>query len=171
MSLNTKKSKAKYKELIMAPKTKAEIEAENKNLRVQLAETKKLIEKILASQPGVTIEDKPKEVRREDNPGEGGGWVIKTPDQTRFDKKTGKTKQVFYSGTTVGIRFVNNYGFVYTSRKGADLIVHRLEHDFGYTVNALGEEAMGEFRNKFDSMQPEEDKTGMEKLSQPQAFG
>jgi len=155
----------------MAPKTKAEIEAENKELREQLAETKKLIEKVMASPLGKEIEDKPKEVRREDNPGEGGGWVIKTPDQTRFDKKTGKTKQVFYSGTTAGIRFVNNYGFVYTSRKDADLIVHRLEHDFGYTVNALGKDAMGEFRNKFDSMQPTEDKTGMEKLAQTQPFG
>ena len=155
----------------MAPKTKVEIELENKSLREQLAETQKTIQKVLASQPGDPLGDKPKEVRREDNPGEGGGWVIKTPDQTRFDKKTGKTKQVFYSGTTAGIRFVNNYGFVYTSRKGADLIVHRLEHDFGYTVSALGKEAMGEFRNKFDSMQPTEDKTGMEKLAQPQAFG
>jgi len=156
----------------MPPKTKAQIEQENEELREQLSETNKKIEKVLAMQMGKpTDEDKPKQVIRDDNPGAGGGWVIKTPDQMRYDKKTGQKKQVFFNGETEGVRFVNSYGFVYTNRKSADLTVHRLEHDFGYTVTALDKETMGEFRSQFDNMQPEEVKTGMEKLAQPQMMG
>ena len=137
-------------------------------------EIDKLREELLASQSGKLkpkVDNSPKQVLRDDNPGAGGGWVIKTPEQSRFDKKTGKTTQVFYNGTTSGIHFVNSYGFVYTSKKGADLIVHRLENDFGYTITPLDKDTMAEFRSQFDNMQPEEVKGGMEKLAQPQVFG
>lgn len=156
----------------MPPKTKAMIEQENRDLRELLKEANEKMDKVLATEMGKPLdEEKPKEVRRDDNPGDGGGWVIKTPDQMRFDKKTGQQKQVFFNGSTEGVRFVNSYGFVYTNRKDADLTVHRLEHDFGYKATPLGKEAMGEFRSQFDNMQPEEVKTGMEKLAQPQVFG
>lgn len=157
--------------------TNAELAKENKELKAQLDEQDAKLNLLLArgtgDKPGTApyvSPPGPKDVVRDDNPGDGGGWVIKTPDQMRYDKKTGQQKQVFFSGETEGVRFVNNYGFVYTNRKNADLIVHRLEHDFGYTVTPLGKEEMGEFRSQFDNMQPEEVKTGMEKLAQPQVF-
>ena len=153
--------------------TNAELSKEMDELRAELKQSNENVKNLLAlkSDKAVPVGDSPKEIVRKDNPGEGGGWVIKTPEQTRFDKKSGKTKQVFYDGTTANVRFVNSYGFVYTSKEDADLTVHRVENDFGYQVTALDKDAMAEFRSQFDNMQPEEVKTGMEKLAQPQVFG
>ena len=153
--------------------TNAELSKEVEDLRAKLNQSDENVKKLLAlkSDKLTPVDDSPKYVVRDDNPGEGGGWVIKTPEQSRFDKKTGKTKQVFYNGTTANVQFVNSYGFVYTSRKDADLTVHRLENDFGYKVTPLDKDTMAEFRSQFDNMQPEAVETGMEKLSQPQVFG
>lgn len=93
-------------------------------------------------------------VKRADRPEAGGGWIVHTP---RHD----------YSGVTHGIEFKAGTGVVDEDRENADLIVNRLEHDFGYRVIAVDAQGIATVRKQLAGVRIEDTKSVGEKLAVP----
>jgi len=87
------------------------------------------------------VHEKPKGAPfvRDDHPEEGGGWVVQTKNEN-------------YNGKTAGVKFNNGAALVYADRPNADMIVQRLEKDFGYVVQAMDANGMTETRKLIDRL-------------------
>ena len=120
----------------MAIKTDDTKELEHRDkITEELAELRAEVERLrfMASNPKL-IPDSGMKVKRDDkNP--GGGWLVTTPIPT-------------YAGVTEGISFAEGVAFVDVELPGVDGIIHRLEYDHGYTVQALTEDELNAQRKR-----------------------
>ena len=98
----------------------------------------------------------PKSIRRQDHPEAGGAWLVTTPVEN-------------YAGVTAGVQFSGGIGIVDEDLPEADAIVHRLEHDFGYTVLAVGADDLALARKAQMRRGQQQQRTLAEKLAQPAA--
>ena len=89
-------------------------------------------------------------IARKDRPPDGGAWLVTTPNDE-------------YAGKTCGIQFQGGIGIVDVERPNAEPIVHKLEHDFGYTVQPVGPDELNQVR-KTQAMAEARAKSLVEKL-------
>ena len=110
---------------------KEEIKAEDElsRLKKELEEVKGML---LGSKGGKIIQESAEKLKRTDRIA-GGGWLIKTPIET-------------YAGITEGVMFADGMALVDEDMEGADMKVHRLEHDHGYQAAAVSGEEIGKLR-------------------------
>jgi hypothetical protein len=113
----------------MAYKTNAqlleELEEKDELLKEQGEAIKRLEEKTEILLAADTIaEETPERYRRTDHPEEGGGWLVKSPNEG-------------FSGKVQGVHFTYGYGIVDEEQANSDMIVTRFENDYGYTVETL----------------------------------
>jgi hypothetical protein len=123
--------------------------SEVEEMKAEVAELRSLLQKVGALGKFVVPDDGPKKIQRADKPGDGGGWVAQTPME--------------YWGVAMGIEFRGGVGIVDVELPNAEEIVHNLEHDFGYKVQAVEGAELAEIR-KLQAMMKKPDQSILEKL-------